>query len=110
MKIHILHEFIDGAWGGGNQFLKGLRNYFLDKGVYTPHPQVADIILVNSKDHLNLANQLKKDLNKKIVHRIDGVFGIYRNNPDLDYLVYRFANTMADGITVSYTHLRAHET
>ena len=46
MKIHILHEFIEGAWGGGNQFLKGLRDYFIDKDVYTPHPQLADVILV----------------------------------------------------------------
>ena len=31
MKIHILHEFIGGAWGGGNQFLKALREYLKEK-------------------------------------------------------------------------------
>ena len=32
MKIHILHEFIGGAWGGGNQFLKALREYLKVNG------------------------------------------------------------------------------
>ncbi len=96
--IHILHEFKDGPWGGGNQFLKGLRNFLLSKGVYSDDWSSAEVILANSKDNLNLAYQIKRDFKKKIVHRIDGVFGIYRNNPSLDKLVHNFANNVADGV------------
>lgn len=35
MKIHILCEFVEGPWGGGNQFLKALRRYLRKKGVYS---------------------------------------------------------------------------
>ena len=31
MKVHILTEFIDGPWGGGNQFQKALRNQLIKK-------------------------------------------------------------------------------
>ena len=96
--IHILHEFIDGPWGGGNQFLKGLRNYLKDKQLYTDDLRLADTILVNSKDNLDYAYNIKKQLNKKIIHRIDGVFGIYRNEPKLDEMVHMFANEEADGV------------
>ncbi len=98
MKIHILHEFISGPYGGGNQFLKALRDYFINKGVYEDDYSNADIILVNSKDKLDLAKSCKQYFNKKIVHRIDGVFGIYRNEPKLDELVHNFSNNIADGI------------
>lgn len=98
MKIHILHEFINGPYGGGNQFLKALRDYFVSKGVYEEDYSDADTILVNSKDNLDLAESCKQHFNKKIVHRIDGVFGIYRNEPALDKLVHTFSNNVADGI------------
>ena len=53
MKIHILHDFIDGPYGGGNQFLKALRQYFMDKDLYENDYETADAILVNSKDKLD---------------------------------------------------------
>lgn len=96
--INILHNFIEGPWGGGNQFLKGLRNYLIKRGLYTDNILAADAVLVNSKDNLNHAYKIKKQLNKKIIHRIDGVFGIYRGDPSLDTLVHNFANNVADGI------------
>ena len=98
MKIHILHDFVGGAWGGGNQFLKALRQYLMENGLYADHYQSADTILVNSKDHLDFAFQLKKQFNCKIIHRIDGVFGIYRNDPRLDDMVHSFASKVADGV------------
>ena len=98
MKIHILHDFIDGPYGGGNQFLKALRQYFMDKDLYENDYETADAILVNSKDKLDLAASCKQYFNKKIIHRIDGVFGIYRNQPNIDELVHNFANKIADGV------------
>ena len=98
MKIHILHDFIDGPYGGGNQFLKALRQYFMDKDLYENDYETADAILVNSKDKLDLAASCKQYFNKKIIHRIDGVFGIYRYQPNIDELVHNFANKIADGV------------
>lgn len=98
MKIHILHKFVDGPYGGGNQFLKALRDYFIKRGVYEEDYENSDVILANSKDNLDLAESCKKYFGKKIVHRIDGVFGIYRNDPKLDELVHNFANNIADGL------------
>ncbi|MBA7489471.1 hypothetical protein ES702_00005 [subsurface metagenome] len=40
MKIHILYKFIEGPWGGGNQFLKALRDYFRKVGVYSDTPEI----------------------------------------------------------------------
>ena len=59
MKIHILHDFVGGAWGGGNQFLKALRQYLMENGLYADHYQSADTILVNSKDHLDIKKAIK---------------------------------------------------
>ena len=47
-KIHILFKFIEGPYGGGNQFLKALRDYFNEIGIYSEKPEEADIILFNS--------------------------------------------------------------
>ena len=48
MKIHILYLFKDGPWGGGNQFLKALRNEFIKMNFYEEIPEKADVILFNS--------------------------------------------------------------
>lgn len=47
MKIHILFNFREGPWGGGNQFLKGLTHAFHNIGVLTDSIDLADLILVN---------------------------------------------------------------
>ena len=56
-KVHILFKFQLGPWGGGNQFLKALKNYFIQEGVYEEDPIKADCILVNS--HHNLKEVLR---------------------------------------------------
>ena len=35
MKIHILYPFKDGPWGGANQFLKAVKEYFIKRESYT---------------------------------------------------------------------------
>lgn len=59
MKIHILYNFKDGAWGGGNQFLKALQKYFIKGGFYTESPEDADVILFNSHHELKSVLKLK---------------------------------------------------
>jgi glycosyltransferase involved in cell wall biosynthesis len=99
-KVSILSKFVNGPWGGGNQFLKALATHLHNKGVYTPNPLEADIVIVNSKDELQYVESLKKDHNKTIIHRVDGVFSIYRG-PEwlhLDQQVYYFLKNFADGV------------
>jgi len=100
MKINILYNFLDGPYGGGNQFLKALRNEFMIKGVYEDNPMLADIIIVNSKDNLDKAELLAKKYHKKCIHRIDGVFSLYRGESEKynDELVYNFSKHYASGI------------
>jgi glycosyltransferase involved in cell wall biosynthesis len=100
MKINILYNFLDGPYGGGNQFLKALRNAFIVKEVYEENPLLADIIIVNSKDNLDKAEFLAKKHHKKCIHRIDGIFSLYRGKSEKynDELVYNFSKQYASGI------------
>lgn len=71
--IHILWQFTDKPWGGGNQFLKALRQQLIARGCYTDDPSKADIILFNSHQFQKQLLQLKRRLpNTLFVHRVDG--------------------------------------
>jgi len=99
MKINILWKF-NTVGGGGNQFLRTLRRYLTNMGCYVEDPYEADVILVNSKDCLAEASKIKGIAKKKIVHRIDGIFSIYRGEHERhnDIKVYDFAREYADGV------------
>lgn len=98
VKVHILFDFKDSPWGGGNQFLKILRNYFDDNGLYHHNPLESNAILVNSKDNLERAASIKGN-DKICVHRIDGIFSIYRGEHERynDLKVYEFSRKHSDG-------------
>lgn len=104
MKIHILYPFKDGPWGGANQFLKAVKEYFIKKESYTEKIEEADIILFNSSPSALLlllleAYKLKKN-NPRIllVNRIDGpVFYIRDRNLFIDKAFYKFNDTICDG-------------
>lgn len=105
MKIHILYPFKDGPWGGANQFLKAVKEYFIKKDSYTEKIEEADIILFNSSPSALLllllleAYKLKKN-NPKIllINRIDGpVFYIRDRNLFIDKAFYKFNDTICDG-------------
>jgi glycosyltransferase involved in cell wall biosynthesis len=71
--IHILWEFTDKPWGGGNQFLKALRQQFIKQDNYADTPEHADIILFNSHQFQKQALRLKLKYREKIfIHRVDG--------------------------------------
>jgi len=99
IKVNILWKF-NTVGGGGNQFLRTLRRYFIDMGYYVEDPYKADVILVNSKDCLVEASVVKGVAKNKIVHRIDGIFSLYRGEHERfnDTNVYNFAKTYADGV------------
>lgn len=98
MKINIQFEFKDGPWGGGNQFLKALREEFEKEGVYEESTKNADVILFNS--HHTLGNILKlkfKYPRKKFVHRIDGpLFFVRGRDLEIDKLIFKYSEKIAD--------------
>ena len=53
MKINIYFKLKDGAWGGGNQFLKAIREYMIRVDCYEEDYRKADIILFNSHQFLD---------------------------------------------------------
>lgn len=78
-KVYIEYQFRQGPYGGANQFLKCLRDYFVRHGVYAETAEEADFILVN---HTNISLEtlsVKKQCPEKIViHRVDGPVSKHR--------------------------------
>lgn len=101
MKVLFYSPITNNPYGGGNQFLRALRDYFISQGIYTNNTSEADVILVNSKE-LPFPEELEKwkEQGKRIVHRVDGVFQLYRNSnyKYLDDEVHKFAMYAADGV------------
>lgn len=104
MKIHILYPFKDGPWGGANQFLKVVKDYFIKNESYTENIEEADIVLFNSSplaldEMIKSLFQIKKEFpNKIFINRIDGpVFYIRDRNIFIDKAFYKFNDTICDG-------------
>jgi hypothetical protein len=49
MKVNILFKLKDGPTGGGNRFLKSLKQYLGFAEVYEDNMQKTDVILINRK-------------------------------------------------------------
>lgn len=99
MKICILYKFVEGPWGGGNQFLKALRDHFREKGSYSESLEEAQAIIFNShqcfKDVLDAKNRYP---DKIFIHRVDGpIFYVRGKDQAIDKNIYRFNNLVADG-------------
>ncbi len=99
MKINILYDFRQGPWGGGNQFLKALREYFKRERVYLENPEDADVILFNSHHFFDDVFDIKKKYPDKIlIHRVDGpVFLIRGKDKVIDKIIFQFNSLFADG-------------
>jgi len=102
-KIHILYKFVEGPWGGGNQFLKILLCYFREARVYSESPEDADVILFNSypfsSEYLfNLVFKLKWKSDKILIHRVDGPISYVRGtDKTIDKIIFLFNKLFADG-------------
>lgn len=98
MKIHIMFDFKDGPWGGGNQFLKGIKKVFMEKGIYEENPHNADCILYNSHHNFNQVLEMKfKYPDKIFIHRIDGpVFLIRNSDKYIDKTIFKYNELVAD--------------
>ena len=105
MKIHILYPFVDGPWGGANQFLKAIRDYFIKLNVYTENENEADVVLFNASPSALLLLLLskvyklkKKNKNMIVINRIDGpVYYIRDKDLEVDRAFFRFNKSICDG-------------
>lgn len=98
LKIHIVYKFVEGPWGGGNQFLKALRDYFRKMGVYSESPKEAQVILFNSHHCLDEVFKAKRRYPSKIfIHRLGPIFHLARGDKALDKFVLQFNELFADG-------------
>lgn len=111
LRYHILYEFRDGPWGGGNQFLKALKNALAKKNAYTENPEEADIILFNSHhfghndQSLEMLCRLKRQ-NPALpfIHRVDGPIKLVRGYGRItDTIIFR-ANALLADATIFQTN------
>lgn len=100
MKIHILYTFIEGPYGGGNQFLKGLRDYLSSKRKYNIKSSNSEEILFNSMNYTNKELKNLYQLRRKgkiLIHRVDGPILLYRGKDwQVDKEIYLLNQTLAD--------------
>ena len=92
-------EFKSGPWGGGNQFLKALKEKLIEKKVYSDHPESSNIAIFNS--HHNIKNVIKyknKYSEKLLIHRVDGPMS-YRgkSGKNLDKKIFYINSKISDG-------------
>ena len=99
MKVHIGVLLQKGAWGGSHQFLRSLRNYFIEKGCYAKDIRDADVVLFDSHQYIRDAADFKRKYPDHIfVHRIDGPIRLYNRRDDRrDAVAYTAMEQIADG-------------
>ena len=97
-KVNIIWDVKNVPFGGGNQFLKRLKDQFVLMGVYS-NPSEADVFLFNSHHEIENVRKLKHMYpNKKFVHRIDGPMRLYNNIDDERDDIVIDINKISDGI------------
>lgn len=102
IKVHVFYEPLDGPWGGGNQFLKALKQSFIKKGIHAPLEE-AQAVLVNSHHFSSsqnlekLLNHLQKNPHTALIHRADGPVTLIRSQDEgTDKLIFSFNQKFAD--------------
>jgi len=98
-KVYIEYQFREGPYGGANQFLKSLKDYFVQNDLYTDKKEDANFILIN---HTNISIdtlKLKKQCPDKIfVHRMDGPVSKHRKwSKALDKQSFFLDKMLCDG-------------
>ena len=101
IKTHILFDLKEGPTGGGNQFMKALRDYLRLKNAYAEKLKDADVVMFNSYQHI-LQNALAKIRHPKkiFVHRIDGPIRLYNSMTDKRDKITNTANEVLAEATI----------
>lgn len=103
MKLAINKRITNGPWGGGNQILKLLVDYFVDHGIevrFDLKDDVDAILMMDSRDSscclpLSSIKDYKENHKVKIIHRINDT-GIHRENDISRTKIMIEANNLAD--------------
>ena len=100
MKVYIANNLVDGPYGGGNQFLKFLRDCFRTLDVYSEDPLKATVILFNSHQNVEEVYRLKRqNPSATFIHRLDGPMRLYNNMEDTrDMTAYQMNTAFADAV------------
>jgi glycosyltransferase involved in cell wall biosynthesis len=100
-KIHILFKIKKGPWGGGNQFLRALREALIRRGAYAENPNESEVILFNS--HHSIGQLLRlwiTNSDKTFIHRVDGPLTRVRGggirNRITDRVIFALSRFVAD--------------
>jgi len=116
LKIHILYDFKEGPWGGGNQFLTALRNNLIQKGAYTDNVVEAQVIIFNSHHfgrNVHFAYKLHKirmsSPTTAILHRVDGPISAVRGHDDPADQIIATANSIFSDATIYQTNWSKEE-
>ena len=114
-SVWIHYPFRESPWGGGNQFLRGLRSILSARGLLAPSMHNASLVLVNShqlkRQILKLASWKSKNPNRRVVHRVDGPISLVRGQSSglkIDRGIHRFSKDLADA-TVFQSEWSAQE-
>ncbi len=97
--VNIQFDCVPGPYGGGNQFIKALKNQWIARGVYAEDVARADVVLFNSDHSLASVLAARRRFRDKIfVHRLAGPMYIPRGSGmEADRLVYQVNEAVADG-------------
>lgn len=101
MKINIPFNFVDGPSGGGNQFLKALRDELIVRNMYTDSFIDADVVLYNSHHNLHKVVEIYKLNTRKIfIHRLGPIFSLHRGYgwKMYDRAIIALSNALSDGV------------
>lgn len=100
LKVNILFPFREASWGGGNQFLKALREEFLAMGVYEESPETADVVIFNSHHLLwRVAFLALRFPGKVFIHRVDGPISLVRGfDEGVDRIIQIASRCFASGV------------
>ncbi|MEM9773549.1 MAG: glycosyltransferase [Chloroflexota bacterium] len=99
MRVTILYPLTNSPHGGGNQFLKLLKKWLIQKELWVDNPADADIALINSHQHVeHILNVNSRFPNLPLVHRIDGPVSIPRNSRrTVDDLIFTLNQSLVSG-------------
>lgn len=110
MNVSILYPFVDSAHGGGNQFLKALRDKFIDANTYTENPENSDVILFNAHQEAEKIIKLKQLYPDKLfVHRMDGLYKLYNQPDDNRQDISLYVNSLIADCTIFQANWALHE-
>lgn len=99
MKIYLIFKIKEAPTGGGNQFLRNLKQFLVENDLFTEKIEDASIFLFNSYQFIPETISLKRCFpNKIFIHRIDGPIKLYSKTEDnRDLIIYKSNRFIADG-------------